>query len=88
MSCASQRIRSFFVLTRRKIFTVESLSISSCQVRALLLFASASYKVKKKHFRCARSVHHVLVPDLVLFPLRPKLVNEYIRIYGSDQMDD
>ena len=50
MSCAYQRTRSFFVLTRRKIFTVESRSISCCLVRALLWYASASYKFEKNIF--------------------------------------
>ena len=86
MSCASQRIRSFFVLTRRKIFTVESLSISSFLERVLLWHASAFYKFEKNIF--TRSVNYVFVPDLVSFPLRRKSVNKYISVYGSDQMDD
>lgn len=88
MSCAYQRMRSFFVLTRRKIFTVESLSISCCLVRALLWHASASYKFEKKTFlmRSFRPLCLRARPRVV--SLRPKSVSKRIIVYGSDQMDD
>ena len=58
MSCAYQRMRSFFGLTRRKIFTVESLSISCFLVRALLWHASAFYKFEK-------NIIDALVPSIM-----------------------
>lgn len=86
MSCAYQRMRSFFVLTRRKIFTVESRSISCCLVRALLWYASASYKFEKNIFDALRPLCLRARPRVV--SLRPKSVSKCITVYGSDQMDD